>query len=399
MQVLYGTNNPGKLKRLQSIFLGSGIEIVGPKDLGIRIEVEEIGSSPKENARLKAEAFYQVSGIPTFAVDSGLYLDKLQADQQPGVFVRRVGGVELDDEEMFVHYQNLLISLGGRSPGFWRDGIALIDEKGKLIEKEYREETFLTAEASEIRVPGQPISALQIDPELNQYKSEISPEQRLEKGNRFDRRVFQFLTNHLSSPMLSQQARQFAKAEMISMPMRDRLNRRFRDRWDHTKRVLAWAKRIQTEEGGDWEVIELATWLHDCGYEENRSHAEVAADKAKEFFEVHPYGKAEAVIGLIRNHSRKEDEELELSLELKILMDADTLDEKGALAILLDAMSEVMENSNACYEDVYGRILRYFPEVRREARRLKTETGKMIFQRKIRWMEGCIAVIREELGE
>jgi hypothetical protein len=48
---------------------------------------------------------------------------------------------------------------------------------------------------------------------------------------------------------------------------------------------------------------------------------------------------------------------------------------------------------------VYGRIIRYFPEVRREAIRLKTETGKAIFQRKIDWMEGCIEAIREELGE
>ena len=398
MRVLYGSNNPGKLKRIQTIFRESNIEIVGPQALGIQIGVEETGQTPLENARLKAKAFYAKAGIPTFAVDSGLYLDQLAADKQPGVFVRRVNGVEMNDEEMFVYYQNLLVNLGGRSPGYWLAGIVLIDETGTLLEKEYREETFLTAEASAVRVPGQPISALQIDPELNQYKSEITSEQRLAKSNRFDRRLYNFLTMHLGTSNLCGLARVFAREQMEKNPVRDRLNRNFRDRWAHTNRVLSWAKRLQKEEGGDWEMIELAICLHDCGYDGVRPHAEIAAEKASDFFAIHPYDQAEDVVSLVRNHSRKE-EDLVLSIEMRVLMDADTLDEKGALAILLDAMSEVMENPKACYEDVYGRILRYFPEVRREEHRLKTKTGQRIFQGKIRWMEGCIAAIREELGE
>ena len=398
MQVLYGSNNPGKLKRLQAIFKGHDLEIIGPGDLGIVIDVEEKGTSPLENAWIKAQAFYEASGMPTFAIDSGLYLDKLPPSKQPGVFVRRVNGVELNDEEMFTHYQSLLTSLGGRSPGYWLDGVVLIDEQGQLFEKEYREETFLTAKASLVEIMGQPISALQIDPELNQYKSEITPKQRLLKSNRFDRRIYNFLTMHLETRDICGLARIFAQKQMDSNPVRDRLNRSFRDRWAHTNRVLSWAKRLHKEEGGDWEMIELATWLHDCGYDGTRPHAEIAAEKADEFFLMHPYDRAETVVSLIRDHSRKEDD-FALSVELRVLMDADTLDEKGAIAILLDAMSEVMENPNACYEDVYGRILRYFPEVRREARRLKTEAGKRIFNRKIQWMEGCIEAIREELGE
>lgn len=398
MQVLYGTNNPGKLKRIQAIFRESNIEIVGPQALGIQIDVEETGQTPLENARLKAKAFYAKVGIPTFAVDSGLYLDKLHPNKQPGVFVRRVNGVEMNDEEMFVYYQNLLVTLGGRSPGYWLDGVVLIDEREQLFENEYREETFLTAKASLVRILGQPISALQIDPELNQYKSEITPKQRLAKSNRFDRRIYNFLTMHLETSDMCGLARVFAREQMEKNPVRDRLNRNFRDRWAHTNRVLSWAKRLQKEEGGDWEIIELATWLHDCGYDGARPHAEIAAEKASEFFAIHPYDRAEEVVSLVRNHSRKEDD-LALSVEMRVLMDADTLDEKGALAILLDAMSEVMENPKACYEDVYGRIIRYFPEVRREEGRLKTKTGQRIFQGKIRWMEGCIAAIREELGE
>jgi HD superfamily phosphodiesterase len=408
MRLLYGTNNQGKLKRLQAVFADTEIEIVGPRDLGIQINAEEAGETPLENARLKAEAFYQASGIATFAVDSGLYMDKLPDDLQPGVFVRRVGGRELKDQEMFDYYRKLLMSIGGRSPGFWRDGMVLINECGELFEQEFREETFLTAEASPVRVPGLPLGALQIDPELNLYKSEITAQQRLNKSNRFDRKVFEFIMTRLafssdgdgaSDQALIQAARHYAWEQIQLMENRDRLKRRFRDRWDHTKRVLAWANRLHQKEGGDWTVIELATWLHDCGYQSGLPHAQVSAEKAKAFFDSHPYNKADLVLALIENHSRKEDPDQVWSVELKILMDADTLDEKGALAIILDAISEGMENPHARYEDVYGRIIRYFPEVRREAIRLKTETGKAIFQRKIDWMEGCIEAIREELGE
>jgi|GEM_PF-112331 len=398
MRLLYGTNNSGKLKRMQAVFIGHDIEIVGPSDLGIEIQVEETGQTPLENARIKACAFHQAAGIPTFAVDSGLYLDKLPEDKQPGVFVRRVGGRELSDDEMVAYYLELIQSIGGRSPGYWRDGLVLINESGKLFENEFREETFLTAEASKVRVPGQPLGCLQIDPELNQYKSEITADQRKNKSNRFDRRLFNFLTMHLEATDLLSQARQFAWDAMESMPMRDKLNRNFRDRWDHTNRVLGWAKRIHKEEGGDWEVIELATWLHDCGFDGVRPHAQLAAEKAEGFFALHAYDKADQVLQMIRDHSRKEEDRV-WTKEMQVLMDADTLDEKGALAVLLDAMSEAMENDQARYEDVYGRILRYFPEVRREVRRLKTETGKRIFNRKIRWMENCIEAIREELGE
>lgn len=38
--------------------------------------------------------------IPVFASDSGLYIEGIEAERQPGVHVRRVGGKELTDEEM-----------------------------------------------------------------------------------------------------------------------------------------------------------------------------------------------------------------------------------------------------------------------------------------------------------
>lgn len=57
MKVLIGTTNPAKVTRFEEFLPASGIQFVTLKDLGIIAEPEESGSSPEENARIKA-AFY-----------------------------------------------------------------------------------------------------------------------------------------------------------------------------------------------------------------------------------------------------------------------------------------------------------------------------------------------------
>lgn len=55
MRLIYGTGNPAKLTAMQKRLSGFDLEIVGLKDLDIEIpEVPETGSSPLENAYLKA---------------------------------------------------------------------------------------------------------------------------------------------------------------------------------------------------------------------------------------------------------------------------------------------------------------------------------------------------------
>ncbi len=52
----------------------------------------ESGSTPIENARLKTKAYFEKTELPTLAADSGLYVDDIPSDAQPGLFVRRVNG-------------------------------------------------------------------------------------------------------------------------------------------------------------------------------------------------------------------------------------------------------------------------------------------------------------------
>ena len=76
MKLFYGTGNQSKLRNMRAILAGMPIELVTPADLGIQLPaVEETGATPLENAALKAEAYHAVSGLPSFSLDSGLYLD------------------------------------------------------------------------------------------------------------------------------------------------------------------------------------------------------------------------------------------------------------------------------------------------------------------------------------
>ena len=48
------THNPGKMKEMSAILAELGIQVVGPDELGIDVEVEETGTTFAENAMLKA---------------------------------------------------------------------------------------------------------------------------------------------------------------------------------------------------------------------------------------------------------------------------------------------------------------------------------------------------------
>ncbi len=89
------THNPGKLKEMSAILAELGIQVVGPDELGIDVEVEETGTTFAENAMLKAQAICAASGLPAIADDSGLCVDALNGG--PGVYSARYGGEGLDD--------------------------------------------------------------------------------------------------------------------------------------------------------------------------------------------------------------------------------------------------------------------------------------------------------------
>ncbi len=94
--ILIGTNNKHKVAELQELLEPLAIPVKTPEDLGIKIEIEESGTTFKENAALKVKAFYDLAKMPTLADDSGLEVDAL--NKEPGVYSARYGGLLTDKE-------------------------------------------------------------------------------------------------------------------------------------------------------------------------------------------------------------------------------------------------------------------------------------------------------------
>ena len=125
--------------------------------------VRETGSSPEENARIKAAAYFEATSVPSLADDVALEIDGIQADDQPGVRVRRIGDSvnAASDSEMINHYSAVLKSLGGESRGVWTVGIALATKSGTRSQTLCSATTFV-ARASSTVVAGHPLMSLQI---------------------------------------------------------------------------------------------------------------------------------------------------------------------------------------------------------------------------------------------
>lgn len=85
--VLIASGNRGKLVEFQEILAGERFRLALPSDLGLRLEVEETGSTYAENAGLKARAYAAASGLVVVADDSGLEVDAL--DGAPGLYSAR----------------------------------------------------------------------------------------------------------------------------------------------------------------------------------------------------------------------------------------------------------------------------------------------------------------------
>jgi len=98
-KLLIATNNSGKLREYEELLAGLPLELTSPAREGLSLEVEETGESFAENARLKAIAYAQASGLLTLADDSGLEVDALGG--RPGVRSARYAGEGADDERRY----------------------------------------------------------------------------------------------------------------------------------------------------------------------------------------------------------------------------------------------------------------------------------------------------------
>ena len=99
MKLVLASKNEKKLKEMNEILSGLGIEVCLQSDVGVDVDVEETGTTFEENSLLKAKAVMEASGLPAVADDSGLCVDALNG--APGVYSARYGGEGLDDARRY----------------------------------------------------------------------------------------------------------------------------------------------------------------------------------------------------------------------------------------------------------------------------------------------------------
>ena len=109
MKMVLASKNAHKLTEMKDILSRLGVDVVLESEAGVDVDVEETGATFEENARLKAHAVMQASGLPAIADDSGLCVDALNG--APGVYSARYGGEGLDDTG---RYQLLLENMRGQ---------------------------------------------------------------------------------------------------------------------------------------------------------------------------------------------------------------------------------------------------------------------------------------------
>ena len=111
MKVVLASHNAKKITEMRAILSQMGVEVLSQRDVGVDLEPEETGTTFEANARIKAKAVMEATGLPAIADDSGLCVDALNG--APGVYSARYGGEGLDDVQ---RYQLLLENMKGQMP-------------------------------------------------------------------------------------------------------------------------------------------------------------------------------------------------------------------------------------------------------------------------------------------
>lgn len=197
MELLFATGNENKynlMKRRLSCF--EEINVLMPKQIGIKINVNEDGRTAEENAIKKAKEYYLKTGMPVIAEDSGLYVNKFKECDQPGLFVRRVNGKEdLTDEEILNYYIKKLNEVGGESLAHYKTGVAVIDESGNVYSTTIEEEPFLfiSKKNSKISIQGGTLDSISYDMVNGKYFNELTKEEKEKRYKRIDEKTIELI--------------------------------------------------------------------------------------------------------------------------------------------------------------------------------------------------------------
>ena len=100
-KIIFATGNQHKLEEIRAIL--SGFDIISAKEAGVSLDIEETGTTFKENAYIKAKAIWDITGGIVMSDDSGLEVDYIGGE--PGVYSSRYMG---EDTSYTIKNQNII---------------------------------------------------------------------------------------------------------------------------------------------------------------------------------------------------------------------------------------------------------------------------------------------------
>lgn len=198
-QIIFATTNESKAKRFSKGLKEHGIEVLSLKDIDMKLDVEEDGATAIENALIKARECYRLTKKPCMGMDDTLYMEGVPEDRQPGLFVRRVNGKSLTDEEALDYYTNLVKEYGkdGKINCKWVYGLAVINEKGEETTYSWSKDDFYMVSTRSDKInPGYPLNSISKYKKLDKYFTDVTDEDmKLLEVNEDE--VVDFIASHI----------------------------------------------------------------------------------------------------------------------------------------------------------------------------------------------------------
>ena len=198
-QIIFATTNESKAKRFSKGLKEHGIEVLSLKDIDMKLDVEEDGTTTIENSLIKARECYRLTKKPCMGMDDTLYMEGVPENKQPGLFVRRVNGRSLTDEEAIDYYTNLVKEYGkdGKINCKWVYGLAVINEKGEEATYSWSKDDFYMVDNPSDKInPGYPLNSISKYKKLDKYFTDVTDEDmKLLEVNEDD--VVEFIASHI----------------------------------------------------------------------------------------------------------------------------------------------------------------------------------------------------------
>ncbi|MDO8522966.1 MAG: leucine--tRNA ligase [bacterium] len=189
-EVVFASNNQGKLKRMQKLFKAAGlaIKLKSPKEIGIKdFDVLEDGKTLAENSEKKARALAGKTKLSVLADDSGFFIDGAEIDpmmvkrnalngkDEKSLSVEEIGALMLE------YYKKIAAERGGKVDAEWRNSLCLVTSEKFAIHVEARRPVILTDKPHGAMDPSLPLRPLYMSRATGKYVLEQSEDEEMKE--------------------------------------------------------------------------------------------------------------------------------------------------------------------------------------------------------------------------